>query len=161
MLFLLALLFLAATTQPATHPATHPAMDSMTAFALGNYRWSHRPLLIFAPHEGERLTEQRRHLDAVKAGLAERDVLVVEIIGVDTGQATDARGDADPVSLVAEDVKSLRTQYDVLLGDFALILIGKDGGEKRRDDKPTALAALFEQIDAMPMRQDELRERRD
>ena len=133
-------------------------MDSTTDFALGNYRWSHRPLLVFAPDEGELLQEQRAMLEQAKAGLAERDMLIVEVVGVDTGRATDPRGDAADVKLVAEDVKALRTKFDVLLGDFAIILIGKDGGEKRRESEPMELEPIFEQIDGMPMRQDEMRE---
>ncbi len=42
---------------------------------------------------------------------------------------------------------------------FAVLLIGKDGGVKLRSGRPFALHALFDAIDAMPMRQDEMRRR--
>jgi hypothetical protein len=40
---------------------------------------------------------------------------------------------------------------------FTFILIGRDGGEKYRSVTPVSAAALFEQIDAMPMRRSEMR----
>jgi hypothetical protein len=38
-------------------------------------------------------------------------------------------------------------------------LVGKDGGVKRQDTKPVKATAIFEQIDAMPMRQQEMQQR--
>jgi hypothetical protein len=40
---------------------------------------------------------------------------------------------------------------------FAVVLVGKDGGEKRRSNDVVAVEELFAQIDAMPMRQSERR----
>jgi hypothetical protein len=42
---------------------------------------------------------------------------------------------------------------------FSVVLIGKDGGEKLRQGTPLAPAELFALVDAMPMRQAEMRER--
>ncbi|MDI1249127.1 MAG: DUF4174 domain-containing protein [Lacunisphaera sp.] len=42
---------------------------------------------------------------------------------------------------------------------FSVVLIGKDGGEKLRQTTPLAPADLFALVDAMPMRQAEIRER--
>jgi hypothetical protein len=42
---------------------------------------------------------------------------------------------------------------------FSVVLIGKDGGEKLRQTIPLAPADLFALVDAMPMRQAEIRER--
>lgn len=42
---------------------------------------------------------------------------------------------------------------------FSVALIGKDGGEKLRRTTPLAPAELFALVDAMPMRQAELRQR--
>ena len=43
--------------------------------------------------------------------------------------------------------------------DFVVILIGKDGGEKLRSRHPLRVESLTKGIDAMPMRQDEMRSR--
>jgi hypothetical protein len=40
-----------------------------------------------------------------------------------------------------------------------VILVGKDGTEKRREQTPIELADIFNQIDAMPMRQQEMKQR--
>ena len=45
---------------------------------------------------------------------------------------------------------------DVAPDAFALLLIGKDGGEKRRDTSVPDLNSLFNLIDGMPMRQAEM-----
>ena len=44
-------------------------------------------------------------------------------------------------------------------GTFAAILVGKDGGEKHRSVEPISPQTLFDLIDAMPMRQREIRSR--
>jgi hypothetical protein len=158
---LLALVSFAATTHPATtRPATtRPAMDATLPLQMESFRWKHRPLLVFAPDVDDlRLTKQREWLDATQNGLAERDMVVITLVGADAGTFFDpATGEGSRLSDVT--VRRLRLDYEVLLGDFAVILVGKDGGEKRRDTSPTELDAIFEQIDAMPMRQSEMRER--
>lgn len=54
----------------------------------------------------------------------------------------------------------LRNRFGVDKENFQVILVGKDGGVKRSDTKPVQAAAIFEQIDAMPMRQQEMQERK-
>ncbi|MEO0602488.1 MAG: DUF4174 domain-containing protein, partial [Myxococcota bacterium] len=53
----------------------------------------------------------------------------------------------------------LRRRFDVAPEAFAVILVGLDGGEKRREAEPLDAPGLFATIDAMPMRARELRER--
>ena len=43
--------------------------------------------------------------------------------------------------------------------DFNLILIGKDGGVKYNTNKPVKINKIFEIIDKMPMRMQEIKER--
>lgn len=50
----------------------------------------------------------------------------------------------------------LRQRYKIQKGEFAVILIGKGGTEKLRRFHPVSNSALFETIDAMPMRQREM-----
>ena len=65
----------------------------------------------------------------------------------------------DGLALGADDVAELRRQLGVAPGDRQMILIGLDGGIKRRGELDTELQAVFGQIDGMPMRRQELRER--
>ena len=56
-----------------------------------------------------------------------------------------------------EAAQALRDRYSVGSEDFAVLLIGKDGGVKRRAGLNTDLSEIFLQIDGMPMRQQEMR----
>lgn len=121
-----------------THP-TDPPTD------LERYRWQRRPLLLFAPDRDHPTFRRQRELLAGREGdLEERELTVLELLA-------DA---AHPSSLLAA---RLRDRYDVAPGAFALLLIGKDGGCKRRGGDATDLDILFAQIDAMPMRVREMR----
>ena len=93
-------------------------------------------LVLGAPGDG-RMAEQARILAADRAGTAERDLVLVE-------------------SKVA-DQQRLRRRYGVAPEMFAVLLIGKDGGVKLRSAVPLTTTTLFETIDAMPMRQAEMR----
>lgn len=77
-------------------------------------------------------------------GLAERDVARVEVVG-------------DMVTGASETAAALRARYKVDGSGFRVVLVGKDGGVKRDQREPIAAARLYGTIDAMPMRQDEMR----
>jgi hypothetical protein len=55
---------------------------------------------------------------------------------------------------------ALREEYKVNPAHFTLVLVGKDGSEKYRASHAQAPAVLFQIIDAMPMRQSEVQEKR-
>jgi ATP-dependent Zn protease len=48
-------------------------------------------------------------------------------------------------------------KWGVANAPFTVILIGKDNGEKMRSHEPVTLIRLFDLIDNMPMRKDEIR----
>ena len=53
--------------------------------------------------------------------------------------------------------------FSVIIGKrpaFEVVLVGKDGGEKLRSAVPIEPERLFETIDAMPMRRQEMRSQR-
>jgi hypothetical protein len=110
---------------------------------IARMRWNARPLLVFGSAGDPRLIKQRAILAAQPEAVAERDVKVVEIVDADV------RG-------TSEAAAALRARYRVADG-FAVILIGKDGGEKLRSAEPIPAERLFATIDAMPMRQSEAR----
>lgn len=94
---------------------------------------STRKLLLF----GQAQTDFKEQLSLLKkdsAGMAERDLVV---------------------SIVEKEAEYQK--YGVKRNAFTVILIGKDGGEKFRSDKPVAPDAIFGLIDTMPMRQSEIR----
>ena len=103
---------------------------------LADYKWSQRPVLIFAPDpQDSDFKDQLSELREAREGLAERDIVVLT--------------DTDPDAL-----GRLRTALAV--DSFEIMLVGKDGGVKLRQDKPLTARALFDTIDAMPMRRREM-----
>ncbi|MEM6458808.1 MAG: DUF4174 domain-containing protein [Planctomycetota bacterium] len=139
----------------ANHRTETPiAPDAPPTLDLDRFAGSHRPLLIFADSpDRPDLIRQRRLLAEHRPGLADREMLVVEIIG----PAVTLDGQPVPA-----DARKLRRQHN-LPDDapFALRLVGKDTGVKLRSDRPVAAERLFALIDAMPMRRREIAERRD
>ncbi len=120
--------------------------------AFSNYKWKHRPLLIFAESEtNQPLAEQRRIVATSRVGLAERDVVVIWVIG------NKASAELGPAPLMT--AADLRSRYGVAVNAFRSVLIGKDGGVKLSSSEPLGTARLFATIDTMPMRRDEMRRR--
>jgi hypothetical protein len=117
--------------------------SSSVAALLRASRWQKRLLLLYAPTATDpALREQRQLLAPARPGLAARDVLVRELVGSE---------------LTAADARYLMQQLGVAPGGFGVVLIGKDGGVKKRATQPLTPAHLFATIDAMPMRQQEMR----
>lgn len=53
-----------------------------TAEAMSSYKWKYRPLVVLADSDGNaNLAEQRRILANNRAGFAERNVVVVLVVG--------------------------------------------------------------------------------
>ena len=98
-----------------------------------------RRLLQFAYSDKDpNLITQRNWLHADSLGVVERDIWIA----------------------VFTDPKTFRRMYEhhgAARDAFTLVLIGKDGTEKLRSDKPLPARELFDFIDAMPMRQAEMR----
>ncbi len=114
---------------------------------LAQERWQHRPLVLAIPDtdRADYLTF-RQQMDDHRAGMADRD-MVVYVVTPET-----ARRNGEPLS--EPQRRALVDGLAVRPAEQAeFILIGKDGTEKNRGPFPPSIDALFEQIDAMPMRQ--------
>ncbi len=110
---------------------------------LAASRWTSRVLVVSAPGPDDPgLRAQRAALGSVRGGLAERDLKVIEAIGHGAEAAT------------------LRRRFNLPEDAFRAVLVGKDGGAKLTASEPIPPQTLFATIDAMPMRRDEMRERR-
>jgi hypothetical protein len=117
------------------------------ASPLDALQWRHRVVLLFAPSADEPLLRAaREELARAACEARERDIVVVEAVAGEP-----LRIDGKP----AGDAGELRGRYGIPDERFAALLIGKDGGVKRRDDSAPDLTGLFGQIDAMPMRRQE------
>lgn len=123
------------------------------AYDLNQHAWRDRLLIVAAPDA--RSTEVRRQLEAI----ADRSPAVLDrrlrVITLHTD-----KGQIDGTPLRSSDVAQLRRQFGITPQEQSLLLIGLDGGIKRRAPLGTELSELFTQIDAMPMRQAEIKAKR-
>lgn len=118
---------------------------------LDTYRWKNRLLLVFAPSENDsNYQRQIRLLKEHQPDLEERDLL---LIGILSDGSSPLEQHLDKV-----DGQEMRDRFNSP-EKFQAILLGKDGTVKRRDEIPVSPEMIFQEIDAMPMRQREMRER--
>jgi hypothetical protein len=109
-----------------------------------------RPLLVFAPKPDDaRLEIQIRTLEQHAAEVQDRDMLAIAL-PFRSPSPTAAQ-------LTPDDAEAARRRFHVAPDEFAVILLGKDGGSKLRSDEPLSMDQLNRTVDAMPMRQDEMR----
>lgn len=107
---------------------------------IDDFKWVARPVVVFATSPADpRFAEQMELLADRVDELIIRDVVVI----VDTDDET-----------LSDLRRKLRPR------DFMMVLIGKDGGVKLRKPFPYDVRELTRSIDKMPLRQQEIRERR-
>jgi hypothetical protein len=132
------------------------AATPVTEFSPSSYRWQNRLLLIYAPAEDQPdFQVQKDYLQDQSVELEERDLIVIEV--VKEGNSRVVFPDQEPQSLSDQSVADLYSRYQVLAESFSLILVGKDGTVKRRSSEAVEMSVIYAQIDAMPMRQQEMK----
>lgn len=118
---------------------------------LSQFQWKNRLLFLFAPSRDHPLFKKlHQSLLSQKAEVADRDLIIFEIL--ESGPSRMNTNDLDP-----QTAHSLRKKFDTPLGEFTVILVGKDGGVKLKRQSQTQLTDIFALIDSMPMRQEEMR----
>ncbi len=109
-------------------------------------QWKARVLVVSAPRRDDSgLRAQDAILKSDFDGQAERDLKVIRLVGAD-----------GPAGV---DVQALRERLSLPPDRFEVVLVGKDGTTVLRRRQPISLGDLFDRIDAMPMRRDEIRRR--
>ena len=105
---------------------------------LDSLRWKRRVIVIASPSRNtQAYLSQRKELSVESPDWKERDLVLVEVIGPEKAD--------------------LRGALNLKAGDFTVLLIGKDGGVKLRSGTPVSSREIFELIDSMPMRRQEIR----
>ena len=121
---------------------------------LSQFQWKNRLLFLFAPNRDHPFFDVlHKALTTQKADVADRDLAIFEILG--SGPSSINTNYLDP-----QTAQSLRDKFDIARSEFTVILIGKDGGIKLNRQDQTRLEDLFALIDAMPMRQEEMRQKK-
>ena len=120
---------------------THPPI----AETLRASKWQKRFVLLYAPTADNAEFKQQKSMLAQDAkAVQERDIQVLELIANQLSTA---------------DKQYLQQQLKVAPNQFAVLLIGKDGGVKLRQKEALATQRLFGTIDTMPMRQQEMQKK--
>lgn len=129
-------------------PLAASALPDTADKPITSYRDNHRVLLVFAPTAKDpAYIEQGRLWQSEKAGFEERQLVVVPVL-------------ADAARAGGDTPAALQKKYGVGAGDFAVVLLGKDGHDAYRSAKPVKGASLYEVIDVMPMRKEEMKRQR-
>jgi len=128
-------------------------ISSTSGADLTTYRWKNRLLLVFSPTAADPgFAAFNLNLSENRHGVDDRDLIVYRIF--EKGSSSLAE---QPLSM--DDAEVLRRNFGVKTGRFTVILIGKDGGIKMVREDRAGLQAIFDLIDSMPMRQQEMMER--
>jgi hypothetical protein len=124
------------------------------AIELKRYLWKNRLLLVFGSSEDDaQYRGLEKDLREQGNAIVERDLLVFHVFENGVSRLGHSPIDAQSASL-------LRNRFSVNPGQFLVVLIGKDGGEKLRRGGEVDITEIFSLIDSMPMRRREMRERR-
>jgi hypothetical protein len=112
------------------------------ASPLDEFHWKSRVLVVVAPAGDAAAEAQRRVYESSAKSMAERSIVLTE--------ALDG----------SERSRQIRSRLSADGRRFQVFLIGKDGHTAISSDKPLSADYLFAQVDAMPMRRDEMRRAR-
>jgi hypothetical protein len=119
---------------------------------LSTYQWKSRLLFIFAPsQDDERYRGLRQEMREQEDEIIDRDLLVFHVFEDGESWFGDSLIDK-------QSAAHLRDRFSVTPGQFTVVLVGKDGGEKLRQRNGFNMGEIFALIDSMPMRQREMLE---
>jgi Cu/Zn superoxide dismutase len=118
------------------------------AASLEQFQWKNRVIVIFADTDNARAARQENQLLADPSALEERDVVLLKVVGGSVRLLFGVGGtlDAEAIS------RDLAHRDGPQAGDFAAVLVGKDGTVKLNVHEPVSSGELFAIIDAMPLR---------
>lgn len=123
------------------------------AGVLERYLWEKRVLLVFTPDPADmRFVAQEKELREHAAMLNERDTVIWRLAA--HRYATE-NGKLLPHIAAGPFFR----YFDAPEDGFTVILLGKDGGVKLREEDAVTARRIADLIDAMPMRRREMRQR--
>ena len=120
-------------------------------FDLNAYRWHNRLVVVFAEKAATPAYQDVvQEIATVRNAFDDRDMVLISLFEQEPGSAEDR-----PIPLA--DANRLRQKFEIATGSFRVYLIGKDGGVKKEGSSEIRMQDLFNLIDTMPMRRNEMR----
>jgi hypothetical protein len=151
---LLSSLCLATMTGQTPNPQPSAACPAQPS-TLRAMRHCYHPLLVFAPAmDDPQLVEQFNQLKAHAAELRSRDLLYVPIVPEGHNQPIPGSR-IHTASLSEDELAAMRHHFNVESGEFLVILIDRDGGEKLHSRTPVPVDQLKQLTAPMPPRKGE------
>jgi hypothetical protein len=119
---------------------------------FSNYRWKHRLLFIFAPSTTDAtFLALDKHLAQSAPEIEDRDMIIFRIFKNSPSRLADR-------PLQSVEAEALRRRFGIAADKFTVVLVGKDGGVKWVAHRDVDLHSIFNLIDSMPMRRQEMRD---
>jgi hypothetical protein len=140
------LIFFILIALTSSYPSEATQMD------LTQFKWKNRLLFLFAPDPSHPFYKQLHgQIVDQKSEVEDRDLVIFSVLLQGPSQMNTTEIDR-------QEVDSIRDRFMISPHEFSLVLIGKDGGIKLKRKDQVNLAEVFELIDSMPMRQNEMRQ---
>ena len=131
--------------------ATITVVSAAPEVTLDTFKWRNRVVLSFIPEVDTRLDRrQRDYQEEAPHDWRDRDLVLVEVLPHNRVLV-----DGEPHNSI--NGAELRNTFAADADRYVVVLVGKDGFEKLRSDQAISNETLFATIDAMPMRQREMR----
>ena len=124
-----------------------------TPMDLTQFQWKNRLLFLFAPDSNHPFYKHlQSQIMEQKSEVEDRDMVVFSVLAQGPSQM-------NTTAINHQQADSIRDRFVIPPNAFSLILIGKDGGIKLKRNDPVDLAEVFELIDSMPMRRNEMQQK--
>ncbi len=153
--FAMILCGLAAVASYGEEEKPKSSTEEISPFNMMDYRWKNRLIVVFAEKEEAKIWKNTQsQFEKLSKEIKDRDM---KLIGIFPDRILNQKG--ANIGTEKEAVE-LRKRFRVSGSGSFLLLIGKDGQEKYRTRTEISLEeVIFPRVDAMPMRQAEIRRR--
>ena len=122
---------------------------------IESLKWEKR-VLIFSASSPTNIGYKRQEqiLSKGKKGMKERDLVIFKLYD-------EHWLDHNNELLTEKQAIQIRKAYNLPVGEFMVVLVGKDGKVKMRKDDIVSTREIFALIDSMPMRKREIQQKKD